>query len=80
MLLIYKYILLFFFLDNNLPDCSTAITLIESDVDRITAALININKCWAQAIEVIVRIIILVYQIRWVCVMSVVFIISKQYL
>ncbi|EED13629.1 ATP-binding cassette transporter, putative [Talaromyces stipitatus ATCC 10500] len=67
--LIYRHALLL--QDNDLPDRSTAITLMGSDVDRISACLVNLNECWARSIEVVIGIIILAYQIGWVCVMPI---------
>ena len=73
--LIYRHTLLL--QDTDLPDRSAAITLMSSDIDRISASLVNLNEIWARSIEVVVGVIILAYQIGWVCVMPIIIIVGE---
>lgn len=73
--LIYRHALLL--QDSDLRDRSTAITLMGSDVDRITACLVNLNECWARSIEVVIGTVILAYRIGWVCVIPIAVVVGK---
>ncbi|GAM36282.1 vacuolar glutathione S-conjugate transporter [Talaromyces pinophilus] len=58
--------------DGSLDDRSAAITLMTTDIDRISACLVNLNECWAQSIEVVVGITLLSIRIGWVSIIPVI--------
>ncbi|OKL59747.1 hypothetical protein UA08_04922 [Talaromyces atroroseus] len=64
--------------DGRLDDRSAAITLMTTDIDRISACLINLNECWARLIEVAVGISILAMRIGWICVVPVIVTLGKS--
>lgn len=64
--------------DGRLDDRSAAITLMTTDIDRISACLVNLNECWAQSIEVVVGITLLSIRIGWVSIIPVIITIRKS--
>ena len=62
---------------DSLYDESAAVTLMSTDVDRIAICLANLNECWARALEVVFGLILLAFQLGWVCVMPIVVVVSK---
>jgi ATP-binding cassette, subfamily C (CFTR/MRP), member 1 len=58
-------------------DESGALTLMSTDVDRIILCLVDLNECWARAIEVIVGTALLALQLGWVCIVPIVVVVSK---
>lgn len=64
--------------DGSFDDSSAAITLMTTDIDRITACLVSLNECWAQSIEVVVGITLLSIRIGWVSIIPVVMTIRKS--
>ncbi|KAE8352610.1 putative ATP-binding cassette transporter [Aspergillus coremiiformis] len=61
--------------DGGFEDRLAAITLMTTDIDRISACLVDLNECWARAIEVAVGIAILTHSLGWVSVMPVILVI-----
>ncbi|PYH89268.1 multidrug resistance-associated protein [Aspergillus ellipticus CBS 707.79] len=55
--------------DGTLEDRSATITLMTTDIDRITNCLVNLNECWARAVEVAIGITLLALRMGWVCLM-----------
>jgi ATP-binding cassette subfamily C (CFTR/MRP) protein 1 len=72
--LIYRHMLT---LPAGAHDDSAALTLMNADVDRIILCLVNLNECWARLIEVAVGILLLALQLGWVCIITVVLVLSK---
>jgi ATP-binding cassette, subfamily C (CFTR/MRP), member 1 len=66
--------------DGGLDDRSAAITLMTTDIDRISACLINLNECWARAIEVVIGISILAIRMGWICIVPVIVTLCKSLL
>ncbi|PYI06874.1 multidrug resistance-associated protein [Aspergillus sclerotiicarbonarius CBS 121057] len=64
--------------DGELEDRSATITLMTTDIDRITACLANLNECWARAIEVVIGITLLALRLGWVCLMPVIIVIVSS--
>jgi hypothetical protein len=58
-------------------DESGALTLMSTDVDRIILSLVDLNECWARAIEVIVGTVLLALHLGWVCVIPILVVVSK---
>lgn len=58
-------------------DESGALTLMSTDVDRIVLCLVDLNECWARAIEVVVGTVLLALQLGWVCIVPIVVVVSK---
>ncbi|KAG9243909.1 putative ATP-binding cassette transporter [Calycina marina] len=50
------------------PNDSPAVTLMATDIDRISSSLENLHEVWALAIEVIIGTYLLGRQLGWVCV------------
>ncbi|PWY72973.1 multidrug resistance-associated protein [Aspergillus heteromorphus CBS 117.55] len=55
--------------DGELEDRSATITLMTTDIDRITGCLVNLNECWARVVEVAIGITLLALRMGWVCLM-----------
>ncbi|KND90065.1 Multidrug resistance-associated protein 1 [Tolypocladium ophioglossoides CBS 100239] len=70
--LIYNRALL---IQDGLYDESAAITLMSTDVDRITACLTELNECWARAVEVVLGFFLLALQLGWVCVVPIIIVV-----
>lgn len=64
--------------DGSFEDRSVAITLMTTDIDRITACLVNLNECWARSIEVVVGMTLLSIRIGWVSIIPMVIVIRKS--
>ncbi|PWY94818.1 multidrug resistance-associated protein [Aspergillus sclerotioniger CBS 115572] len=64
--------------DGELEDRSATITLMTTDIDRITACLANLNECWARAIEVVIGITLLALRLGWVSLMPVIIVIVSS--
>ncbi|PMB63589.1 ABC transporter C family member 10 [Beauveria bassiana] len=54
---------------------SATLTLMSADLDRIAAALPELNEVWSQTIEVIIGVILLSLQLGWVSVVPIVLVI-----
>ncbi|EED17878.1 ATP-dependent bile acid permease, putative [Talaromyces stipitatus ATCC 10500] len=52
--------------DGSLDDRSAAITLMTTDIGRISACLVSLNECWALPIEIVIGITLLSIRIVWV--------------
>ena len=61
-------------------DESTAITLMSTDIDRISNSLENMHETWARLIEVGLGTWLLAQQLGWVCVGPAVLAISEFFL
>lgn len=59
-------------------DKSGALTLMDTDVERIAQVLTELNECWARSIEVIVGVTLLALQLGWVCVLPIIVVIGKS--
>jgi ATP-binding cassette subfamily C (CFTR/MRP) protein 1 len=53
-------------------DESAALTLMSTDIDRLTVSLANFCEIWARVIEMAIGIWLLERQIGWVCVAPIV--------
>jgi len=49
-------------------DESAALTLMSTDIDRLTTSLSSLNEIWAMVIEMVIGIWLLGRQLGWVCV------------
>jgi ATP-binding cassette subfamily C (CFTR/MRP) protein 1 len=58
-------------------DESAALTLMSTDIDRLTVSLTNLCEIWARVIEMAIRIWLLERQIGWVCVAPIVLTIGQ---
>ena len=56
---------------------SAAVTLMSTDIDRISNSLEDIHETWARAIEVAIGIWLLERQLGWVCVAPVIVVIGN---
>ena len=72
--LIYKRALS---IQDGLYDESAAVTLMSTDVDRITTCLTELNECWARAVEVALGIFLLALQLGWVCVVPIIIVVGS---
>lgn len=72
---IYDHLLL---LPDDTIDKSGAVTLMDTDVERIAQCLTELNEIWARTIEVIVGITLLAIQLGWVCVLPIIVVIGKN--
>ncbi|PHH63516.1 hypothetical protein CDD81_5797 [Ophiocordyceps australis] len=52
-------------------DDSAVVTLMSTDVDRIVSCLVNLNEIWARVIEVVLGVVLLAWQLGWVCLVPV---------
>ncbi|PYI23686.1 putative ATP-binding cassette transporter [Aspergillus violaceofuscus CBS 115571] len=52
--------------DGQLEDRSAAITRMTTDIDRISACLVQLHECWARIIEVAIGISLLTLRLGWV--------------
>jgi ATP-binding cassette subfamily C (CFTR/MRP) protein 1 len=58
-------------------DESAALTLMSTDIDRLTVSLTNLCEIWARVIEMAIGIWLLERQIGWVCVAPIVITIGQ---
>lgn len=64
-------------IQDGLYDESAAVTLMSTDVDRITACLTELNECWARAVEVVLGVTLLALQLGWVCVVPILIVVGS---
>lgn len=62
-----------------LYDESAALTLMSTDVDRLTSSLDSLNEVWARIIEMSIGIWLLERQLGWVCVAPIVIVALSVY-
>lgn len=61
------------------PDDSAAVTLMATDIDRISSSLENLHEVWALSIEVIIGTYLLERQVGWVCVAPLILVVRKYH-
>lgn len=59
-------------LDPNSHDKTAALTLMSTDIDRLTTSLQSLNELWARFIEMSIGIWLLARQVGWVCIAPIV--------
>ncbi|OJK04669.1 hypothetical protein ASPACDRAFT_1892879 [Aspergillus aculeatus ATCC 16872] len=62
--LVYEHML--YIPDGKLEDRSAAITRMTTDIDRISACLVQLHECWARIFEVAIGIALLTLRLGWV--------------
>ena len=60
-------------------DESAALTLMSTDIDRLTVSLTNLCEIWAYVIEMAIGLWLLERQIGWICVAPIVLVVGKCY-
>lgn len=65
-------------MQDGLYDEGASITLMSADTDRVALAIDKLNEVWSRLIEVVVAIILLAQQLRWVAVMPLILVIRKS--
>ena len=60
-------------------DEMAAVTLMSTDVDRLTTSLQSLNEMWAQTVEIALGIWLLERQLGWVCVAPILIVIGKLF-
>jgi ATP-binding cassette subfamily C (CFTR/MRP) protein 1 len=55
-----------------------AVTLMSTDVDRLTMSIQSLNEMWAQTAEVALGIWLLERQLRWVCVTPIIIVVGTS--
>jgi ATP-binding cassette subfamily C (CFTR/MRP) protein 1 len=58
-------------------DESAALTLMSTDLDRLTSSLQALNEIWARVIEISIGLWLLERQLGWVCVAPIFFVVGK---
>ncbi|KAF5875138.1 putative abc multidrug protein [Botrytis fragariae] len=59
-------------IENQMDDPSSALTLMSTDVDRICQSVVMLHDLWSRPLELILGIVLLAFQIGWVCTMPLV--------
>lgn len=59
---------------------SSAITLMSTDVDRISMSIQDLHEVWARLFEVIIGTTLLARQLGWVCIMPLLVVGSKNHI
>ena len=59
-------------------DESSAITLMSTDIDRISMSIQDLHEVWARLFEVIIGTTLLARQLGWVCIMPLIVVGSKD--
>ena len=60
-------------------DDSAALTLMSTDIDKITTSAADVAEIWARLIEIGLGIFLLERQLGWVCVAPIVVVIGKYW-
>lgn len=66
-------------LEDAADEGSAALTLMSTDIHRITMSMRRVNEVWANFIEVVIGFGLLAREIGWVSVMPIVLLFSKLY-
>jgi ATP-binding cassette subfamily C (CFTR/MRP) protein 1 len=66
-----------FSLDSEENDEMAALTLMSTDLDRLTSTFQSINEIWARTIEITIGIWLLERRLGWICVAPILIVISK---
>ncbi|KAF7947159.1 uncharacterized protein EAE97_004408 [Botrytis byssoidea] len=56
-------------IEDQMDDPSSALTLMSTDVDRICQSMVMLHDLWSRPLELIIGIVLLAFQIGWVCTM-----------
>jgi ATP-binding cassette subfamily C (CFTR/MRP) protein 1 len=62
-------------LDSDKNDELAALTLMSTDLDRLTSTLQSVNEIWARTIEIAIGIWLLERKLGWICVAPIFFVI-----
>lgn len=57
---------------------SAVVSLMSTDVDRISQAFELLNECWSRIIELCIGIPLLAFQLGWVSVMPLIVVLGKE--
>ncbi|PYH49541.1 putative ATP-binding cassette transporter [Aspergillus saccharolyticus JOP 1030-1] len=64
--------------DGRIEDRSAAMTRMTTDIDRISACLVQLHECWARTFEVAIGIALLTLRLEWVSVVPLVIVIVSS--